>query len=448
MKRLLSDIWRRLCGEEGFALLMVTTMLLILTNAVTDFMFQTSINHEIAANQRARLQAYYLAKSGLGFSKLLMVYNKQLEKKLEKIKSNPQIAALIGSQPIYKMMPLSSEFIRNSLGGSSSSAPTEGGDEAGSETAGEGNTGEGDTGADTGSDTATPTSGKSMNALSEADAKEFLDFEGDFEAEISEEESKYSLNAVAKITSSSSSYDMIKKILYNILLQPQFKNYFENHEVDAERLTHAIADYVDSNTVINEFDKVERGQEDSSYKNAKYLTTSELRLVAGMNDDIFALLDAMVTVYHTATKVNACLAKENLVDAVIVQFTATAECTTPIKSDETSKVKELREALIEKCGEGASTMAAAVYDKLGIKVTSSSTSDSTSTDTSTSSSSSSSSSSSGCKVKLEDMITDSNTIFRIKGIGTVNEVEAVITEVIETSSSKAAKWKTLYYHID
>jgi type II secretory pathway component PulK len=439
-------------SERGFALLMVTTMLLILTNAVTDFMFQTQINHEIAANQVGRAQAYYLAKSGLNFSKLLLVYNKQVEKQLEKVKSNPQISALIGSQPIYKLMPLSSAFLRTALAGSGGSKSTEESSDTGGETDGAEDT-SGDTGEDTaGADTS---AAKPMNALSEADAKEFLDFEGDFEAEINEEESKFSLNAVAKLTTSSASYDMVKKVIYNMLLQPQFKNYFENHEVDSERLTHAIADYVDTNTVINEFDKVERGQEDASYKNAKYLTASELRLVAGMNDDIFAILEPMITVYHTATKVNACLAKESLVDAIIVQFTTAAECTTPIKSDETDKVRELREALIDKCDEGVTSMANAVYDKLGIKVTASdsSSSDSESTDTSTStstssSSSSSSSASSGCKVKLEDMITDSNTIFRIKGIGTVNDVETAITEVIDASASKAAKWKTLYYHVD
>lgn len=451
------EILKRIKSEGGFALILVISVLLILTNAVVDLMYQTDINHTIAARQVDRLQALYLAKSGMNLAKLFMVYNKKVEEKLEKVKSNPAYANIFGGQPLYKMVPLNTAMLRTMLPSSSEAASD-------------------DTEIETSEDESTSTDDEDKYGLSggkdllsenkvgimeRKDMEDFLGFNGDFAVEIGEEQSKISLNAVTKMVTTATSYDVFKKILHKVLLQSSFRNYFADQKNDAETLTHAIFDYADSNKTINEYDKVEKGNEDSIYsgtgispKNAKYLTTAELRLIPGMNDDIFALLEPMVTVYTTSTTVNVCLSAEDVLDALIVEFSEASECTTPIKEDEEKKIQELREVVLDACPD-TSAMAGALYDKLGIKnslSTASSTSTSTDTeateDSSSSDSDSSTSSSESCKVKFENMITDSNDIFRFKATGTVNDVTVGITEVLDTSNSKPEKWKTYYYHVE
>ncbi|HZN93718.1 MAG TPA: type II secretion system minor pseudopilin GspK, partial [Myxococcales bacterium] len=50
----------------------------ILTVVATEFAYSSRVDLQLAANQRDGLQAYYLARSGLGLSRLLLKFQKQL----------------------------------------------------------------------------------------------------------------------------------------------------------------------------------------------------------------------------------------------------------------------------------------------------------------------------------------------------------------------------------
>jgi type II secretory pathway component PulK len=414
-------------NNKGVAILMVLACILFLSTVVIDFFADSLRNHQISLNYKSRIQGYYLAKSGVNFSKLLLYYNKEVESILEK---KGLSYSELGFEPLYKMFPINSEMIRGLIASSSAQSSE---DEAGDDDS-------------EGSELDDAQEGISMLKKDEVEA--FLDFSGNFDASISEEYAKYSLNAITKMTTTSSNYDLYKKILMTILRREEYKTFFENQEDDTEKLIHAMADFVDANDSINEFDKVERGREDSIYddikykiKNAAFLTLSELRLVHGMSDDIYESLKDIVTVYHTSDKINVCLADERIVDALIVHYTNYAECTTPIKEDDVERIEELRDIMLSSCPD-ITAVATALNVELGLKSESE-----TEEEASTAETKSTSSQVSGCAVQFEKLITDTNDIFRIQGTGSVNGVNTVITVVLNASSSKTSSWKVLYYQV-
>ncbi|MFH1358130.1 MAG: hypothetical protein ABII18_13480 [bacterium] len=438
----------RLKNQRGVALILVMAAISFLTVLCLDMFDDSLTGHQLAQNYHSRAQAYYLAKSGLNFSKMLLYYNKQVESTLAK--KNTSLQAL-GYEPLYKMIPLSSELLR---GMASMSQMAGGGD---SEDMDDDSAAASDSEA-----SADDSSMQSVGMLEKQDVEDFLNFDGNFDVLINEEQSKYSLNAVSKMTPTSSTYDIHKKVLLSLLQSPSFKNFFSNQSFDARNLVHAIADFVDSNTAINEFDQVERGSESSAYdgsvkykvKNGPLLTLSELRLVAGMSDDILETLKPMVTVYHTSEKINICLAPEEVVDALIVLYTQYSECTNAMDAEKDAKdVAEIRTEILASCP-ATNDIATALYNKLGIITTSASTASTTTSPSASSSSSSSGSSSSaaataaGCKVLFENLLSEDNNIFKIRATGTVNDVETSIEVVMDTSGSKASKWPIVYYHVD
>lgn len=430
-------------NKRGVALLLVISTIMFLTVVVTNFWADALMSHQMALNYRDRVKSYYLAESGMRFSKLILYYNKLLEDTLAKKKIN---LAEMGYQPLYKQIPISSEGLRGMIQAGMNSMST--GDDT--------ETDDSQTEDVPSADEATPdsqledfmnSSSQEASMLKKEVVEEFLNFDGNFDAVIEEEQSKYSLNAISKLTSTS--YDLYKKILLSMLLRPTFKNFFDNQETDAEKLVHAIADFVDTNSVINEFDQVERGTEDSIYKdnkykikNVSYLTLSELRLVEGMSDDIFEALRPLVTVYNSGDTINVCMADEQVVNALIVHYTRYSECTTPIDADDKEELDKLREEMLENCPD-KSAVASALNVALGIK------SEATTEDTaSTAETQSTESQVSECKIQFEKLITDDNDIFNIQATGEVNGVRTTINEVIEVNGTKSKSWKMYYYQVN
>ena len=358
----------KLKSQRGVAILIVVSMIGILAVVVADFFSESLRNNEIVTMQKSRVQAYYLAKSALNLSRLVLVYSKNLESQISKTGVD---LSQIGYKPLYQMVPLSSNTLRGLLGGSEDTTTEVSADEQNTDTGSDSGSGSGsDVSDESDIESLFDDSGQQMGLAKSKEAQDFLSFDGDFVSEISEEESKYSLNAISGI-SAGDRYDLYKKILLAIHLREDFKNFFHNQDQDAEKLTHALADYVHANDTISEFDKVERGSEDSLYddpgfksKNAKYLTLSEIRLVAGMSDDIYQTLEPLVTVYNTSDTINVCLADEKIVDALIVHYTQYAECTTPIEADDTDKLEELRDAALSACPD-KTAVAKALNEALG-----------------------------------------------------------------------------------
>ena len=66
-------------NERGVALLIAIISIAILTVVATDFAYNTRVDLQMAANQRDEVRAYYLAKSGIGLSRMLLRFQKQLD---------------------------------------------------------------------------------------------------------------------------------------------------------------------------------------------------------------------------------------------------------------------------------------------------------------------------------------------------------------------------------
>jgi type II secretory pathway component PulK len=426
---------KKLKDQKGVALLIVMSFLLFVTFMVLDFDEQVLINSQAAYNFRDRLQAHYLAKSGENFSRMVILYQKKIDAEVAKQNTTNQMIQEFGSVSLYEMLPISTEFLRGIASAAGLNLPGVGADE------------EGDVELD--EEVTSSESGGFVSSGAQGAAEEFLDFPGDFEAIISEENGKFSLNTFSKLQPDSDAYDLHKKVLYSILMDERFKMFFENQERDAADLSHAIGDFIDLNDSINLFDKVERGRESSLYsqddydvKNAKLLSFSELRLVKGMSDDILEAIKDRVTIYHTDSTINPCRSPPELLDSLIVHYTANAECTRPIDPDDQEYIDELREEVLLYCPKKVD-MARALNVALGIIEAGSTTN----TTNNRNRNNNSTSKVGGCKIQFEDLLSESNEIFKIESVGRVGNVIRRSTTVLDARSDKVASWKVLYYSV-
>jgi general secretion pathway protein K len=74
--------------ERGVALLLVVVSVAILAAVAADFAYSSRVDLELAVHQRDALRAEYLAKSGLGMSRLLLQFQKQLDQSMQNLTSS------------------------------------------------------------------------------------------------------------------------------------------------------------------------------------------------------------------------------------------------------------------------------------------------------------------------------------------------------------------------
>jgi general secretion pathway protein K len=74
-------------NERGVALLLVVVSIAILAAVAAEFAYSSRVDLELAVRERDALRAEYLAKSGLGMSRLLLQFQKQLDLSLQNLAS-------------------------------------------------------------------------------------------------------------------------------------------------------------------------------------------------------------------------------------------------------------------------------------------------------------------------------------------------------------------------
>ena len=79
-------------SERGVALIIAVISITILTVVATEFAYNTRVDLQLAANQRDEVQALYMARSGIGLSRLLLRFQKQLDST-----PIPNLSSLIGN---------------------------------------------------------------------------------------------------------------------------------------------------------------------------------------------------------------------------------------------------------------------------------------------------------------------------------------------------------------
>lgn len=469
-------------NQRGIALLMVLSTIAVLSIAVVEFAYEEEVNYRMAVHQKQRLQAFYLAKSALNISKLILIHNKEAEKQLEK---SGMSAQSLGVQPLYRMFPISSYLLRELLSGGGLTSMLGGGEEATEEVEGEAETAEEKAPAEdaTAPDESASDMESSMESglgmLAKDELEKFLSFDGNFASEITEEQTKYDVNMVYGLETKSKTFDARKRALESILRLPIFKDVFENQEKEVEPLVHAIADWVDANNTINEYDNVQKGGENGAYgeqkykvRNGKFLSLSELRLVDGMNDKIHAALTPLVTTYNTSEKINVCLAGEDVLRALIFNYANYAGCGVPIKYEDDEKLTQLVTDVMAKCPD-VDQMAVTLNTALGLadlggeevaesvpETVTETSADEPSEDVAERKSVKSKgvpgSTVAGCTFQFRDFLTKDNNVFTIKASGVLDEntddeelpTTVTLTTVINVENKDPQKWQTYYYRIE
>ncbi len=260
--------------ESGVALLMVLVTIAMLTAVVVEFVYQTRIDVQVAANVRDRLKAYYMARSAVNFSRLILFFQGQVDRFTG------------GTVKLYQLIPIESDLAKALTSGEM--------DEA-----------------------------FDLGDTNLEDMRGFGDFDGGFSATIEDEYSKININALDSLPSIAA--PTAAQIL-SLIASPRYLDMWEGVDADGQRNTpgevvSAIHDWVDVDTMtdgfqpevvaLNPFSQPEvfkptSSAEDSRYdmlkdpyksKNNPFITVEELHLVRGIGDDFMSEFGNRFTVY-------------------------------------------------------------------------------------------------------------------------------------------------------
>lgn len=288
--------------ERGVALIIVIVSITLLTVVATEFAYNQRVDLQIAANHRDEIRAYYLARSGIGLSRLLLSFQGQLDKTLA---SMPDLSKILGGGnggptslniQLWRMAKVDCQMLAGLV-----------------------NQGEGDP------RDAKPSGGGSKFSFDEefpelANAqanRNFGGFTGCFDAQITDEEERINVNS---LNSGGLTSRAPATALFELMNDKRFEFLFERTDANGisvrpEDVVIAMRDWADEdetqsalNLTPNSPDTFVAGfaDEDSNYdrytprynaKNARFDTLDELYRVHGVNDRFMAAFGERLTVF-------------------------------------------------------------------------------------------------------------------------------------------------------
>jgi type II secretory pathway component PulK len=295
-------------SRSGIALLLVITSLLFMTVLVTEIAFAASLRQQLGAHQRDEAKAEALARSGLNIYRLLLVASKGLG-------NNPMIAqveTMLGidlGDALWQMIPFINTGMMRMLfvsGGSVEGDELEAYEEEGL----------------TDEQVAESREGSTIE-------RNFLDFDGDFYAEVTDEDRKINVASFTATSFTELKEDPTAVQLHALMSgmrscpsaslltsstvaadQEDLDQFFYERNLDRWDLISNLADWTDTDSV----QMYRGGSEDNLYntlerdpylpKNTGFDTLEEIRLIEGWNrDDVWNRFGTNLTVYGTG-KVN------------------------------------------------------------------------------------------------------------------------------------------------
>ena len=269
--------------ERGVTLLMVTVSIAILTAVAAEFAFQTRVDLELATHQRDALRAEYLAKSSIGLARMLLLFQKNLDRGTAAL---PGAAQGLNLQ-LWRMAKLDCHLLQAVV-----------------PQAGEGRRGK--------------FSIAGAGGLDEQGNIQYGGFSGCFDARIEDEQSKLNVNALAGLQTGTGQAAV--QSLYNLIADKRFDFVFDRE--DANRIKAnpsdvliALKDWVDDDDTQSALNVTPLGQvtlqngfsdEAALYsrytpryrpKNSWFDSLGELYLVNGVTDRFMAAFGDRLTVY-------------------------------------------------------------------------------------------------------------------------------------------------------
>ncbi len=272
--------------RRGVTLLMVTVSIAILTAVAAEFAFQSRVDLELATHQRDALRAEYLAKSSVGLARMLLLFQKQLDRTAGALPGPLQGMNL----QLWRMAKLDCQLLQTVL-------PQAGkGRRPGFSTPG-------------------------ALGLDDQGRIQYGGFAGCFDARIEDEQEKLNVNALAGLQTGTAQGAVQR--LYNLVSDKRFEFVFDREDSTRTRTTPndaliALKDWVDDDQTQSALTVTGLGQvtvqpgfadEGALYarytpryhpKNAWFDSLSELFLVAGVNDRFMAAFGDRLTVYPDA----------------------------------------------------------------------------------------------------------------------------------------------------
>lgn len=299
-------------SRGGIALLVVITTMLVLAVIVSELSYGSTVRLLVATHQRDRAQAVWLARSGVNIYRLILMASRQLEKTIDSmgptisaalgLPEDTDVGAILGSS-LWQMLPsMNTGMLRMIFASGGDASDVEEEDVAAFQQSGR----------------------VSDEIASESregglfDDQNFLDFDGDFSADVTDEESKINVNRLASRDASTPlQEDPTALQLYGLLSGQEDLEFLRDRNLDAWELVANLADWVDTDNTREAL--AGGGYEDNLYnrlnepyvaKNAPFDTKEEIRLVEGWQDDVYERFAPSLTIYGSG-KFNFCTTDDN-----------------------------------------------------------------------------------------------------------------------------------------
>ncbi len=390
---------RKRRDQRGIALLVVLAAIMTMTVIVTDISFGARVRTLTAVHTRQQTQAYYLASSGIGIYRLILMANAQIARQ-PMYKQALEAMGIPSGDALWKMIPfLNTGLLRMVLSADSGDV-----DPADAE--------------------AFQQSGQVSDQVAEQSRAEgghfanrnFLDFEGDFSVQVRGEDCRVNVNQLASRDPATPVQNtVVGQQLAGLMTGEENDQWLRDRNLDKWDLIGNLADWVDTDDIVSSgkggYEDDFYNRSDSPYlaKNAKFDTREEIRLVEGWQDEVFDRFGGEMSVYGGGKIDINCADDEGLKGLCKGNITG---CT-----DEMSGrfVQAFHEAeLTTSFNSGASFVQ--WCDANGFSVS---------------------------NAQLANMITTKNTFFTLTSTGLVGDASARITAVIDqsTDAGKVLYWK-------
>ncbi len=309
--------------RSGIALLVAMSTVLILTVVVTELTYNARVRYLIAAHEKERAQAYWVSQTGINLYKLILSANKGMEGS-----SAGGMAESLGiniGDALWQWVPIINTGLMRMLFASG------------------GDVDDDDMEAFKATGTVSDEIDEASREASRFSDKNFLDFDGDFNAEVTDEDSKLNVSLLAN-HSGFIKESAIGQQLFGLMSGEENDSWFRDRNVDPWEIIANLKDWVDTDTMGS---GRSGGQEDSLYnnrsspylaKNAAFDTFDEIRLVEGWQDDVMERFGEQLTI-HGAGKVNINTAPDEVLFALIKAYVMP----TPMDQEVLRIVEQIRE---------------------------------------------------------------------------------------------------------
>jgi len=297
---------RRERKRGGVALLMSLTLLSLLMVVGTEVTQSASVRMRLAAHQRDEAKAEALAYAGREFYRLILIASKSLGNMSEQF---PMAADMgISGDTLWQMVPnLDTGFLRLLfMSGGDADDATELAEDI----------------------QADPTKGEELaEQASSRLKKNFLNFDGDFSAEVSDEERRMFVGNFNATTLPELMENPQAQAIFGLMSGRENEDWLRERDLEAWELIANLADWVDADGIriwrggdeAEIYRDIEMEDEDDEYrpKNAPFDSLHEIRLVEGWHrDDVWQRFGRRLTIYGSG-KININTATDDVLAGLL-----------------------------------------------------------------------------------------------------------------------------------